>query len=88
MLREGNVFSCVDLSMILLGVGSHVTITSDVSDLTVQSPSLYRILLPVNKTPQVSNIMPLIVASGGQDWLPVQILLPYCTDPTHASANI
>ena len=37
-LQEGNIFSRVCLSVILSGKVSHVTITHDALDLTVQDP--------------------------------------------------
>ena len=53
-LWEGNVFSHVCLSFCLRG-GSHVTITHDALDLTVQEP--------LHSWPHS-----LLVTSGGQDW--------------------
>ena len=65
-LREGNVFSRVCLSVChSLHRGSHVTITLDALDLTIQWPhgtSLYR--------------KPLLVTSGDQYWRLVQTCSP------------
>ena len=82
VLPESNVFS-LGLSVILFGAGggvSHLTITYDVLDLTIQGPApqdMFRLvqLEPhcTGTSPSLTGPLPLLVTSGGQDWRPVQI---------------
>ena len=78
-LSEGNVFSHVCLSVCLSHKESHVAITHDALDLTVQpSPALAPALLFQTWDPQPRphpsyiGPHPLLVTSGGHHWRPVQ----------------
>ena len=59
-LQKGNVFSNVCLPVCLSTGGFHVTMTNGALDFTVQPP------LPVQ------DPVPLLVTSGGQNWIPVE----------------
>ena len=65
-MREGSVFSHVCPSFSHSVQGSHVTITHDASDITMQgTPNS-------SPPPDMASQTPLLLTSGGQDWRPVQ----------------
>ena len=72
------MFSVVCFSLSVCPEGSHVTITHDAWDLTVQRPpscsNLFNFDLTVQEPPTLCPVyrVPLVVTSIGQDWRPVQ----------------
>ena len=63
------MFSVV--SVCPLGFGSHVTITQDALDLTLQDPP--PVLDPIPGPPYTGTwLQPLLALPSGQDWRPVQ----------------